>query len=81
MARPNQGQMVTVAFEAYLNENRDKLVDHNDNLSFILGDNDVISGLDMAVCLMDLNEKAELIIEARHGYGSVGKYKSNLSVY
>ena len=71
-SRPLNGQMVTISYEAYLKDT-DKLVDHNDNLSFILGDGDVISGLDMAVCLMDKNEKAEVIIESRHAYGSLGK--------
>lgn len=41
--RPLNGQMVTIAYEAYLKDSL-KLVDHNDNLSFILGDGDVISG-------------------------------------
>ena len=45
-ARPINGHMVTVSYEAYLYndaENR-KLVDHSENLQFILGDGDVISG-------------------------------------
>ena len=42
--RPLSGQMVTIAYEAYLKDSL-KLVDHNDNLSFILGDGDVISGM------------------------------------
>lgn len=41
--RPLSGQMVTISYEAYLKDSL-KLVDHNDNLSFILGDGDVISG-------------------------------------
>ncbi len=74
-SRPINGQMVTISYEAYLHEDPNhKLIDHSDNLSFILGDGDVTSGLDMAVCLMDRNEKAEIIIEARHAYGSIGKY-------
>ncbi len=73
MSRPMNGQMVTISYDAFLNDQPDKLVDHNDNLSFLLGDGDVISGLDMAVCLMDKHEKAEIIIEARHAYGTVGK--------
>ena len=34
--RPTNGQMVTVTYEAYLKENRDKLVDHSENYSFLL---------------------------------------------
>lgn len=41
--RPLAGQMVTISYEAYLKDSL-KLVDHNDNLSFILGDGDVITG-------------------------------------
>ena len=44
MRRPMNGQMVTIAYEAYLKDSL-KLVDHNENLSFILGDGDVISGM------------------------------------
>lgn len=47
--RPMGGQMVTISYEAYLVNEHDqspgKLVDHNDNLNFILGDGDVISGI------------------------------------
>lgn len=72
VGRPSAGQMVTVCYEAFLKENN-KLVDHNENYSFILGDGDVISGMDMVVSLMDKNEKCEMIAEARHAYGSLGK--------
>lgn len=40
--------MVNISYEAYLVNEHDqspgKLVDHNDNLNFVLGDGDVISG-------------------------------------
>ena len=81
MSKPMQGQMVTISFEAFLKDNPEKLVDHNDNLSFILGDNDVITGLDMAVSLMNKNEKAEIIIDSRHAYGSLGKYVIDFYVF
>lgn len=75
--RPMGGQMVTISYEAYLVNEHDqspgKLVDHNDNLNFILGDGDVISGLDMIVALMDKDEKCEMIAESRHAYGALGK--------
>ena len=71
--RPTNGQMVTVTYEAYLKENRDKLVDHSENYSFILGDGDVIPAVDMVVSLMDKNEKCEMICESRLGFGDLGK--------
>lgn len=43
--RPVNGQMVTISYEAYVTNDADrKLVEHNDNLEFILGDGDVVSG-------------------------------------
>jgi FK506-binding protein 8 len=77
-SRPVNGQMVTIAFDAWLHDEdpahqRSRLVDHSESLSFVLGDGDVISGLDMAVCLMDRGERAEIIIGARHAYGATGK--------
>jgi FKBP-type peptidyl-prolyl cis-trans isomerase len=73
VGRPHNGQMVTVSFEGYLKEDRTKLVEHNDNLSFILGDGDVISAMDMVVSLMDKNETCEMIAESRLAYGDIGK--------
>jgi FKBP-type peptidyl-prolyl cis-trans isomerase len=73
-SRPTNGQMVTISFEAYLhNDDQSKLVDCSDNYSFVLGDGDVISGLDMVVSLMNRDEKCEMIVEARLAYGSLGK--------
>jgi FK506-binding protein 8 len=81
-SRPINGQMVTISYEAYLHEDPiQRLIDHSESMSFILGDGDVISGLDMAVCLMDRNERAEIIIEARHAFGSIGKYTRNFFAY
>lgn len=73
VGRPSNGQMVTVSYEAYLKDNREKLVDHSDNLEFILGDGDVISAIDMVVCLMDKNELCEMITESRLAFGDLGK--------
>jgi hypothetical protein len=83
--RPERGQMCTIDYEAFLvktNENDDgndheidesKTVEKNDNYSFILGDGDVVSAIDMAVAVMNKNEKCEVIAEARHHYGKNGK--------
>lgn len=65
--------MVTVGYEAYLKNNREKLVDHSDSLQFILGDGDVISAMDMVVSLMDKNELCEMVTEARLAFGDLGK--------
>jgi FK506-binding protein 8 len=74
-SRPINGQVVTIFYEAYLcvDEKCEKLVDHNENLEFILGDGDVVSALDIVVSLMDNDEKCEVLTEARHAFGSIGK--------
>ena len=41
--RPLTGQMCTIAYKAYVKDT-DKLVEHDDDLNFILGDGDVVSG-------------------------------------
>lgn len=73
IGRPTNGQMVTIGYEAYLKDNREKMVDHSDNLEFILGDGDVITAMDMIVSLMDKNELCEMITEARFAFGDLGK--------
>ncbi|CAF0749382.1 unnamed protein product [Brachionus calyciflorus] len=73
VGRPTNGQMVTINYEAYLKDNRDQLVDHNEDYSFILGDGDVIPAMDMVVCLMDKNEVCEMITVPRLAYGDLGK--------
>jgi hypothetical protein len=41
--RPSNGQMCTISYEAYLKDTQ-QLVEKSEELSFILGDCDVISG-------------------------------------
>jgi len=77
-SRPTNGQMVTISYEAYLHNNNDndeqqKLVDYSEEYSFVLGDGDVISGLDMVVSLMNRDERCDMIVQARLAYGSLGK--------
>lgn len=73
VGRPVNGQMVTISYDAYLKQNRAKMVDHCENYSFILGDGDVTAALDMIVSLMDKNEKCEAICESRLAFGDLGK--------
>lgn len=70
--RPSTGQMCTISYEACLKDSS-TVVEKNDELSFILGDGDVISAIDLVVSLMAKNEKCEVVTEARHAYGSIGK--------
>jgi len=70
--RPNRSQMCTISYTACLKDSS-VVVEQNDELSFILGDGDVISAIDLVVSLMSKNEKCDVITEARHAYGSLGK--------
>jgi len=70
--RPNRSQMCTISYTASLKDTSE-VVEQNDELSFILGDGDVISAIDLVVSLMSKNEKCDVITEARHAYGSLGK--------
>ena len=98
--RPRNGQMCTISYKAYIKDT-DEIVEQDDNLSFILGDGDVIPGklwvlnnvfnffklfllkikaIDLIVCLMDKNEICEVIAEARHAYGKLGKWVVNFKL-
>lgn len=70
--RPSSGQMCTISFEARI-KGSEVVVEKNEELNFILGDGDVISAIDLVVSLMAKNEKCEMITEARHAYGTLGK--------
>lgn len=70
--RPSSGQMCTISYEACLKDTT-TIVEKNEELSFILGDGDVISAIDLVVSLMSKNEKCEMITEPRHAYGALGK--------
>jgi FK506-binding protein 8 len=45
---------------------------------FQLGDSEVVQGLDMAVGLMDVGEKAEIVCNSRFAYGSIGLPTKNI---
>lgn len=70
--RPTSGQMCTISYEARV-KGSDAVVEKNEELNFVLGDGDVISAIDLVVSLMAKNEKCEMITEARHAYGTLGK--------
>ncbi|XP_029646309.1 peptidyl-prolyl cis-trans isomerase FKBP8 isoform X3 [Octopus sinensis] len=72
LTRPLQGQKVTLKTEGLLPDGT--VIDKNESISFILGDGDVISGWDIAVALMEINEVAELKCDAKYAYGSQGRF-------
>lgn len=56
----------------------DEIVEEGEKLVFQLGDLDVAQGLDMAIGLMDVGEKAEISCGPRFAYGSIGLPLKNI---
>jgi FKBP-type peptidyl-prolyl cis-trans isomerase len=75
---PNKGQMVTVHYTGWLDENGvkgtkfDSSRDRGQPFTFKLGVQQVISGWDQGVATMQVGGQRTLIIPAEHGYGQRG---------
>lgn len=59
-------------------EQSGEVVELFDNFTFQLGDNEVVQGLDMAIGLMDVGEKAEISCNSRFAYGTLGLQSKNI---
>ena len=46
--------------------------DHNEHLKIIIGEGNVIEGLDIGIKAMKLGEKADIVIKSKYGYGDIG---------
>ncbi|XP_015929100.1 peptidyl-prolyl cis-trans isomerase FKBP8 [Parasteatoda tepidariorum] len=68
--RPEKGDRVTVRLSCFVN---DKLVEEQENLQVIVGDMDVIQGLDLVFCLMEKDEVAKVKIPPKLAYGKLGR--------
>ncbi|XP_062412424.1 peptidyl-prolyl cis-trans isomerase FKBP8 [Sardina pilchardus] len=68
--RPKRGQIVQIKLKTSLSD--DTVVEEDSELSFTIGDGDVIQALDLAVQLMEMGEKALVEADAKYAYGSVG---------
>jgi peptidylprolyl isomerase len=77
-ATPNKGQMVTVHYTGWLDENGtkgkkfDSSHDRSQPFTFKIGVQQVISGWDLGVATMQVGGKRTLTIPAEHGYGQRG---------
>ncbi|XP_071397612.1 peptidyl-prolyl cis-trans isomerase FKBP8 [Centroberyx affinis] len=69
-SRPQKGQNVKIHLKSCLNDGT--LVEEQPELSFTLGDGDVIQALDLTVQLMEMGEKALIQADAKYAYGSRG---------
>jgi FK506-binding protein 8 len=70
-SRPDRGYEVTVAYKMKLESG--EVVEEITGLTFTVGDADVVQGLDLAMPLTELHEVAELSVDARFGYGTLGR--------
>ncbi|CAH0550282.1 unnamed protein product [Brassicogethes aeneus] len=68
--KPQRLQKCYVTYKCTLED--DTLVDSVENLEIYLGDCDVIQGLDVAIALMNVNERCLLKIAPRLAYGNKG---------
>ncbi|KAK9967502.1 hypothetical protein ABG768_001900 [Culter alburnus] len=69
-SRPQRGQNVTIHLKTSLTDGT--VVEELPNLSFTLGDGDVLQGLDLTVQLMEIGEKALIEAGAKYTYGALG---------
>lgn len=69
-SRPQRGQNVKINLKTYLMDGT--LVEEQSDLSFTLGDGDVIQALDLTVQLMEMREKALIQTDAKYAYGARG---------
>ncbi|XP_038134977.1 peptidyl-prolyl cis-trans isomerase FKBP8 isoform X2 [Cyprinodon tularosa] len=69
-SRPQKGQNVEINLKIQLMDGT--LVEEQHNLSFTLGDGDVIQALDLTVQLMEMGEKALIHTDAKYAYGARG---------
>ncbi|PVD20167.1 hypothetical protein C0Q70_20661 [Pomacea canaliculata] len=69
-SRPTQGSLVTVKVQSFL-ENGICFQDNTE--TFILGDGDTLSAIDLTVALMNFGEKAEVTSSSRFAYGKHGR--------
>ncbi|XP_043784436.1 peptidyl-prolyl cis-trans isomerase FKBP8-like isoform X1 [Apis laboriosa] len=69
--RPNRSDICTLKIIGKLKDNT--IVEKYEDLKIQLGDVELIQGLDLAIALMDVNEIAEIEVDPRFAYGSLGK--------
>ncbi|XP_016138463.1 peptidyl-prolyl cis-trans isomerase FKBP8 [Sinocyclocheilus grahami] len=69
-SRPQRGQNVTIHLKTSLTNGT--VVEELPNLSFTLGDGDVLQALDLTVQLMEMGEKALIEAGAKYAYGALG---------
>ncbi|CAD6998640.1 peptidyl-prolyl cis-trans isomerase FKBP8 [Ceratitis capitata] len=68
--RPMRGDLATITYSGKLPNGI--VVEQKENYQVHVGDFEVVQGLDMVIPLMNVGEVAEVTIDARFAYGSIG---------
>ncbi|XP_046744804.1 peptidyl-prolyl cis-trans isomerase FKBP8-like [Diprion similis] len=69
--RPNRSDICSINVTGKLEDGT--VVEKYEKFTIQLGDVEVIQGLDLVIALMDVEEIAEVEVEARFGYGDLGR--------
>lgn len=69
-SKPQRGQIVTINLKTSLTDGT--TVEEESNISFSLGDGDVMQALDLTVQLMEIGEKALVEAGSKYAYGALG---------
>ncbi|XP_016958803.1 peptidyl-prolyl cis-trans isomerase FKBP8 [Drosophila biarmipes] len=77
--RPLRGELVTLNLIGKLDNG--KVVEEEKNFQCHVGDFEVVQGLDMVVPMMQIGEVAQVSVDPRFGYGSLGLKKDGESEY
>ncbi|KAH8299391.1 hypothetical protein KR044_000990 [Drosophila immigrans] len=73
--RPNRGDLVTISFSGKLEDGT--VVEKEERFQCHVGDYEVVQGLDMVLPMMHVGEQAEITVDPRFGYGTLGLKKEN----
>ncbi|XP_033210522.1 peptidyl-prolyl cis-trans isomerase FKBP8 [Belonocnema kinseyi] len=69
--RPSRGDICKAKITGKLENGT--IVEQEEEVTFQLGDVEVVQGLDLAVALMDIGEEAEVEVASRFAYGTLGE--------
>ncbi|XP_043643445.1 peptidyl-prolyl cis-trans isomerase FKBP8 [Drosophila teissieri] len=79
LRRPIRGELVTVNFTGKLDNGT--VVEKEINFQCHVGDYEVVQGLDMVLPMLQVGEVAQVSVDPRFGYGSLGLKKDGESTY
>ncbi|EDW31657.1 GL11238 [Drosophila persimilis] len=72
---PSRGELVTISFTGKLEDG--KVVEEEKNFQCHVGDYEVAQGLDMILPMLKVGEVAEVVVDPRFGYGTLGLKKDD----